>query len=108
MRGSSVLATSEAAVSAGCRTQTSTFIDGTSVFQNGSVTALRGSFHAHGSRPSNCATIACASAVIFGVARNVAGGANHVPPFAASNCSLTCTKRRFSQKPSVLLLLDGI
>ena len=103
-----MLAASEAAVSAGCRTQTSTFIDGRSVFQNGSVIALRGSFQPHGSCPSNCATIDFASAVISGVGRSVAGGANQVPPLAASSRSLSRTNRRFSQKPSVLLMLAGI
>src|SRR5688500_12114933 len=73
-RGITVRATSDDAVTAGCRTQMSTFIDGRSVFQKGSVTELRGSFHAHGSCPSNCATIALASAVISGVGWTVTGG----------------------------------
>src|SRR6184192_4141563 len=59
----SVLARSDDAVSAGCRTQTSTFIDGSTRFQNESVSALRGSFQTHGSSPSNCAMIDCASVV---------------------------------------------
>src|SRR5687768_9759891 len=103
----SVLATSDDAVSAGCRTHTSTFIDGRSVFQNGSVIALRGSFQAHGSCPSNCTRIDFASAVISGAGRSVKGGANHVPPLAASNRSLSWTNLRFSQNPSALLALAG-
>src|SRR3954462_13679072 len=108
VRGNSVLAASDDAVSAGCRTHISTFIDGSSDFQNGSVSALRGSFHAHGSCPLNSAMTDCAAAVMSGDGRRVAGGENQLPELAASSRSLTATKRRFSQKPSVLLMLAGI